>query len=252
MSISPSQKTYCHSNDQTKQIRQSTDHKQAQPTEPTQSTQPSSIIGCSLLNTCAFNFIAKSLDSLKLLVPFIALEGVRLMISCHHHVARSIGITAFSWQKIVGSGVKKVPKLFCEPWTHFPGCMYQATKCGTIQAFYPHAHPTPENLNLFSMRGWHAHHQPLDDRLYNLRWFWLKERREIHWGACPGHLSSSWDGVFPLSLLEYSQSSVGLIPWYAIYKDGLHLLQAIGISASVIGRPHCTPPHFIEEDMRRP
>ena len=63
-----------------------------------QSTQPSSIIGCSLLNTCVFNFIAKSLDSLKLLVPFIALEGVRLMISCHHHAAKSIGTTAFSFE----------------------------------------------------------------------------------------------------------------------------------------------------------
>ena len=126
---------------------------------------------------------------------------------------------------VVGGGVKKVPKLFCAPWTRFPGCLYQATKCGTIQAFYPHAHPTPENLNFFSVRGsgWKKEEKSTEELV----------QEEVIWASFD--LSSAWDGVFPLSLLEYSQAPLA------------------GHSKGICDRkPHCTPPHFIEEDMRRP
>lgn len=84
---------------QNKQGNQQTTNKHNQRNQHSQHNHhPSLDARCK---THVLNFIAKSLDSLKLLVPFIALEGVRLMISCHHYVARSIGITAFSWWEVV-------------------------------------------------------------------------------------------------------------------------------------------------------
>ena len=66
-------------------------------------------------------------------------------------------------------------------------------------------------------------------------------------------LSSSWDGLFPLSLLSYSLSSAGLILFSGntIHNDSTMMLAAQA-EASVIGRPRCTPPHFIWSVHRRP
>ena len=59
-------------------------------------------------------------------------------------------------------------------------------------------------------------------------------------------LSFSWDGLFPLSLLSYSLSSAGLILFSGntMHNDSTMMLAAQA-EAFVIGRPRCTPPHFI-------